>query len=91
VTGKLTPTSYLEPLMFVINHEQTISDFRQTAIQMVHEEQIVMQARVKKMQFQRVQEIVKVRRAYNPNHFISLNPVYRLNAHCNSIGRNCML
>jgi hypothetical protein len=77
--------------MFMINHEQTISDFRQTAIQMVHEEQIVMQARVKKMQFQRVQEIVKARRAYNPSHFISLNPICRLNAHCNSIGRNCML
>ena len=91
VTGKLLPTSYLECLKFVTNHEQTMSDFRQRPIPWVHEEQIVMKAWVKKMQFLRVQVIVKVRRAYNPSHYISLNPVCRLNARCTSIGRNCML
>jgi len=50
-----------------------------------------MKARVKKMQFLGVQVIVKVRQAYNPSHYIRLNPVCRLNARCISIGRNCML
>jgi len=91
VTGMLPPTSYLEWLKFVTNHEQTISDFRHRPIPRVHEEQIVMKAGVKKMRFLRVQVIVKVRRAYNPSHYIRLNPVCRLNARCTSISRNCML
>ena len=57
VTGKLLRTSYLEHLKFVTNHEQTISDFRQRPIPRVHEEQIVMKAQVKQMQFLRVQVI----------------------------------
>jgi hypothetical protein len=43
--------SYLERLKFVTNHEQTISDFCQRPIPRVHAEQILMKARVKKMQF----------------------------------------
>jgi hypothetical protein len=91
VTGKLLPSAYFEHLKFVTNHEQTISDFCQHSIQTVREDEIVMKARVKKLQFLRVQDIVKVRRAYNTSHYIRLNP------HGNSIlpapqlARNCML
>jgi hypothetical protein len=61
VTGKVPPTSDLERRMFVTDHEETISDFPQSPIRRVHEEQIVMKARVKKWQFLRVQVTVKVR------------------------------
>ena len=91
VTGKLLPTSYFVCLKFVTNHKQTKADICQCPILRMHEEQIVMKARVKKMQFLRVQVIFKVRRAYNPSHYIRLNSVCRLNARCTSIGRNCML
>ena len=35
--------------------------------------------------------IVKVRRSYNPSHYIRLYPICSLNTRCASIGRNCML
>jgi len=91
VIGKLPPTAYIECLKFVTSHKQTISDFRQCPIPRVHEEQIGMKAWVKKKQFLRVQEIVKVRQTYNPSHYIRLNPACQLNASCTSIGRNGML
>ena len=63
VTRKLPPTAYLERQRIVANHEQTISNFRQSPIPRVHEEQLVMIAPVKKRQFLRVQVTVLVRRA----------------------------
>jgi hypothetical protein len=73
------------------NHKENLSHFRQHPIPTVHEEQIMMKARVKKMQFLTLQVIVKVRRTYNPSPYIELNPVCCLNDHCTSIGHNCML
>ena len=55
VTGKRLPTAFLEHLKFVTNHKQTISDFHQRPIPSVHEEQIVLNARVKKWQCLRFQ------------------------------------
>ena len=52
--------------------------------------QIVMKAQVKNRQFLRVQVTVKVRRAYNPSHYIRLNPACRFNSRYTSIGQNCM-
>ena len=78
-------------LKFVTNHKQTISDFLQCPIRRVHKDQIVIKARVRTMQFLRVQVTVKVRRACNPSHFIRLNSACLFNARCISIGRNCML
>jgi len=91
VTGKLPPTTSLKRLKFVTNHQQTITDFRQLPIPRVHEEQIAMKARVKKRRCLRVQVIAKVRQAYNPSYYITLNSKCQLNAHCTLIGRNCML
>jgi hypothetical protein len=91
MAGKLQSTGYLERLKFVTNHSLMTSDFRQHLIPRGREEQIVMKARVNTRQFLRVQVIVNVRRAYNPSHYISFNPVCQLNAHCTSIGQNWML
>jgi len=91
VTGKLAPAGYFERLEFMTKHTQTISDFRQCPIPRVHEERIVMKARVKKRQFLRVQVTVKVRGACNPSHYIRLNLACQFNAHCTSIGWNWML
>jgi hypothetical protein len=53
--------------------------------------QIVMKAQVKNRQFLTLQVTVKVRRAYNPSHYIRLNPACKFNSRCTSIERNCML
>jgi len=66
VTGKLPPTAYLEYLNCATNHKQTISDFRQCPIARVHEDEIVMNAWVKRRQLRRVQVTVKVRLATIP-------------------------
>jgi len=91
VTGKLPPNAYLERLMFVTNHKQTISDFHQCSISRVHEEQIVMKARVKKRHILRVQVTVNVMQACNCSHYITLYPACRFNASCTSIGQNWIL
>ena len=53
-------------------------DFGQHPIPRVDQERIVIKARIKKWQFLRVQVIVKVRRAYNPCDYMTLNPVCQL-------------
>ena len=55
VTGKLLPSAHLKRLKFMTNHKRTISDFHQYPIPRVHEEKIVMKARVKKWQLLSVQ------------------------------------
>ena len=78
-------------LQFVTNHTQTITDFLQRPIPWGHEEQRVMNARVKTTQFLSVQISAKVRRVGNPSHFVRLNPACQFNSSCTSIGRNYML
>jgi len=91
VTSKLQPTIYLQWVKFVTNDKKKISDFRQRPIPRVHEEHILINTWVMKRQFLWVQVTVKVTRAYNPGHNMRLNPAYQFNAHCTSIGENCML
>jgi hypothetical protein len=78
-------------LKSVTTHKRMIYDFLQHPIPTVHEEQIKMKAQVRTRQFLRVQVTVKDRRAWNPIHYISLNPSCLINACCTSIGRNCIL